>query len=330
MTCAQRTPWWTNSSRARLSGCPNSPPAERHLGRNAHAYRIHRARSHGPAHGRPLGDGWPRRHRCLPRPRPDRRRCCTGRGRRRLAARGGRGLRRGHTLRPQLTRGDGGDRRHAAGARPGQDGHRHLHHRPRGGAGAARPGGRDRCALSGRATLGRYRRRTEGHADPHGRRRRGHAGRHGARAGPLRGPGGARGRPGHGPGGEAVQPGDLRGANDGHRRGDRHGGSVRGRHGETVTRPHARHGRLRGGADPAACAGCDPREPGVERVAARVHDRSHGQGPRPRHGLRRALRRPGADDSDGATAAHGRRHRRLRAEDFSAVAKVVLALSGVQ
>ena len=49
---------------------------------------------------------------------------------------------------------------------------------------------------------------------------------------------------------------------------------------------HPRHRRLRGGADPPAGARRGPREPGVERLAARLHDRPHGQGPRPGPGLR--------------------------------------------
>ena len=52
----------------------------------------------------------------------------------------------------------------------------------------------------------------------------------------------ARRRPGHGPGREAVQPGDLRRADDGDGRGDRHGGQVRGRHGEAAAGADARHG----------------------------------------------------------------------------------------
>ena len=59
--------------------------------------------------------------------------------------------------------------------------------------------------------------------------------------------------------------------------------------------------------------GRDPREPGVERLAAGLHDRPHGQGPRPRHGLRGALRRARADDGHGAPAPHGGQRRRLRA-----------------
>ena len=96
------------------------------------------------------------------------------------------------------------------------------------------------------------------------------AGRHRAGARALRRAHRARRGPGHGPGREAVQPGDLRGADDGHGRGDRHGGQVRGRHGQAAAGAHARHRRLRGGADAPARPRRGPREPGLERLAARA------------------------------------------------------------
>ena len=47
------------------------------------------------------------------------------------------------------------------------------------------------------------------------------------------------------------------------------------------------------------------REPGLQRVAARLHDRPHGQGPRPGHGLRRPSRRVRGHDGGGAPAPDG-------------------------
>ena len=59
--------------------------------------------------------------------------------------------------------------------------------------------------------------------------------------------------------------------------------------------------------------GVIPESPASNGWQPGLHDRPHGQGPRPRHGLRGALRRAGAHDGDGPPAAHGRQRRRLRA-----------------
>ena len=77
-------------------------------------------------------------------------------------------------------------------------------------------------------------------------------------------------------------------------------------------------------------AGVVRRQPGVERLGARVHDRPDGQGPRPGHSPTAPARAcpwpspppPARPSPPAPTAGYGR-------EDFSAVAKVIASPSGL-
>ena len=189
-------------------------------------------------------------------------------------------------VRAELARGRRGPRRRAAGARCREDRRRHVDHRPRGRAGAARPGHRDRCRLPRGAALGRDRRRAEGNPDAHGGRRRGHARPGAPRARAVRRPDRARRRPGHGPGRQALQQPHLRRADARDRRGDGDGRAGRRRPRAALRGADARDGRLRRGADAPPGRGRRSRQPGLERLGARLHDRPHGQGPRPRDRVR--------------------------------------------
>ena len=138
------------------------------------------------------------------------------------------------------------------------------------------------------------------------------------------------GGPGHGPGGQAVQQPDLRRPDGGHLRGHRPGRQVRCGHGQAPRGAGPRHRRLRGGAHPAAGGRRGARQPGLQRVAARIHDRPDGQGPRP--GPRPTAASAGVPLATTATARQALTAATVAGygrEDFSAVAKVVFALSGL-
>ncbi len=91
------------------------------------------------------------------------------------------------------------------------------------------------------------------------------------------------------------------------------GGQVGRRHGQALRGADACDGRLRGGADAAARARGGAGQSGVERLAAGLHDRPHGQGHGPRPGLRGPARGAGGDDGRGAPTPHRGQHGRLRA-----------------
>ena len=94
------------------------------------------------------------------------------------------------------------------------------------------------------------------------------------------------GGPGDGPGREALQQPHLRGPDGGDIRGHRVGPAVGCRHGEAPRGPPPFDRGLHRGADPAPGARCHRRQPRLERMATRLHDRSDGEGPRPRLVLR--------------------------------------------
>ena len=238
----------------------------------------------------PSRRGGPRRDRRLAGPGAHRRRRGPGGDRRGLAAGCGRGIGGRHPLRPQFARGGRGGRRHAARssapgktvvdcstidpeveraqhARVGETGAHYLDAPLSGGTAGAR----------------------QGHAHAHGRRRRRRAGRHRAGARALRRRSSCTsGGPGMGQVvklcNQVIYAAQMTATAEATAMAVKSGVDMD----KLLRGAHPRHGRLRGGADPPAGARRRPREPGVERLAARLHDRPHGQGPRPGHGLRGA------------------------------------------
>ena len=123
----------------------------------------------------------------------------------------------------------------------------------------------------------------------------------------------ARRRARDGPGREALQQPHLRGADARDRGSDGHGRSRPG-----VEMEHLYEILTHATGDCVAvrtrlpAEGRDPGQPGVERLGARVHDRPHGQGPRPGDRLRGAGRRPAVHLRDRPPDPRCRERRRVR------------------
>ena len=222
-----------------------------------------------------------------------------------------RGRRRRRALCAELAAGRRGGRGDAARGRAGHRRGRLLDDRPRRRARPARAGHRDGSRVPRRPPLRWDRGGRGGHPHRDGGWRRPDPRDRAPGPRGVRRPHRPRRWRGDGASGQALQQSDLRGADAGNRRGDRPRGQVRRRPGQVPRGARALDGDV-SRRDPAPGRGRGAGESRVERLAARLHDRAHGEGPRSGARLRRRGRRPARLDRDRPPGAHRRHRRRTR------------------